>query len=209
METELITAADLEHLEHLLHRHGGRIEYLVGSVHHVNGVPIDLDQPTFHVALATCQGGTELNSEGDENENKDYIQQTLFLTSYLDAQYDLLRRFRPEVVGHLDLCRLYTPTLRFCDFLSALACLERNIRFAVSYGAVFEVNAAAFRKGWDSAYPGDDVLEVILPPSPPSFTITDPFLTRSQPPFIADSAKRWQVRAVGRQPRPSCRRAKL
>lgn len=76
--------------------------------------------------------------------------QARFLDAYFDAQYELLQRFRPEVVGHFDLCRLYTPRLP----LALHAKMARNIEYAVGYGALFEVNAAAFRKGWDAAYLG-------------------------------------------------------
>jgi histidinol-phosphatase (PHP family) len=84
----------------------------------------------------------------------------IFLSSYFDAQYDLFRQFHPEIIGHLDLCRLYTPQLRFADYPQAHDKLVRNIKFAVGYGALFEVNAAAFRKGWDAAYPGEDAIKV-------------------------------------------------
>jgi histidinol-phosphatase (PHP family) len=153
LETEFITAADLDGLEQLLEKHHHRIEYLVGSIHHVNAIPIDFDLPTFHIALNSFPAGT-----GDrENERRGQL-----LSTYLDAQYDVLRRFRPELVGHIDLCRLYTPDLRFSDFPNALDRLERNVRFAISYGALFEANAAAFRKGWDTAYPGDDIIKASL-----------------------------------------------
>jgi histidinol-phosphatase (PHP family) len=171
LETEFITTTDLDQLELLLQRHQGRIEYIVGSVHHVNGVPIDFDLPTFHAAVSTCQTNTvdhskESSKEDCDNQNKadsagdqGDSDSERFLFAYLDAQYALLRRFRPEIIGHIDLCRLYTPALRFSDFPHALTRLERNISFAVAYGALFEVNAAAFRKGWDSAYPANDVLQ--------------------------------------------------
>lgn len=86
------------------------------------------------------------------------------LERYLDAQYQLLTEIRPEIVGHMDLCRLYDPKLEFGDFPVALAKLERNINFACSYGALFEFNAAAFRKGWETAYPGRDVVQVRCKP---------------------------------------------
>ncbi|KAF8627140.1 hypothetical protein AX17_006357 [Amanita inopinata Kibby_2008] len=81
--------------------------------------------------------------------------------TYFDAQYEVLRRFRPEIVGHIDLCRLYRPELCFADFPRALEKLKRNIRFANDYGALFEVNTAAFRKRWETAYPGRDVIKLI------------------------------------------------
>ena len=154
LETEFITAADLDGLEQLLEKHDRRIEYIVGSIHHVNAIPIDFDLPTFHLAL---------NSFPADTADKVNEQRGQFLSAYLDAQYELLRRFRPEIVGHIDLCRMYTPGLRFSDFPDAFERLERNVRFAISYGALFEANAAAFRKGWDTAYPGVDILKASIP----------------------------------------------
>ena len=150
LETEYITKADLDGLESLLQRHGNRVEYIVGSIHHVNGIPIDFDLPTY---------GKALESFGIENEND---RQEAFLLAYFDAQYELLQRFKPEVIAHFDLCRLYKPDLRFADFPSVQRVVERNIRFAADYGALFEINAAAFRKKWLTPYPAKDVVEVCV-----------------------------------------------
>ncbi|KAJ7216327.1 Polymerase/histidinol phosphatase-like protein [Mycena pura] len=152
LETEYVSGLDLERLAALLQRHAGRVEYVVGSVHHVNGVPIDFDHATFRRAVDTvdCVGTTAEAKEG------------AFLCAYLDAQYELLQRVRPEVVGHIDLCRLYTPELRFADHPEALARATRNVMYAIEYGALFEVNAAALRKNWSTPYPGEDILKIIL-----------------------------------------------
>ena len=160
LETEHITAGDLDHLEALLSRYPGRIQYVVGSVHHAGEVPIDFDEQTFEKALA---GFTPSDCAGDDDVDDDdarRAQMDAFLCAYLDAQLEVLTRFRPEVVGHVDLCRLYRPTLRFGEHPAAHARLKRNIAFAVEYGALFELNAAALRKGWTAAYPGEDVVEV-------------------------------------------------
>lgn len=148
LETEYITSSDLDNLEKLLERFGEKIEYIVGSVHHVRGIPIDFDLATFQ----SCLGSFREETEHERMEE--------FLCAYFDAQYVVLERFRPEIVGHIDLCRLYTPRLLFSDYPKAKERLERNVRFAVEYGAIFEASAAPFRKGWDTAYPGNDVLEV-------------------------------------------------
>jgi len=148
METDFITNADLDHLDALLKREGPRAEYLVGSVHHVYEIPIDIDFATFHKALRSEASLTEQDA------------QEKFLSTYFDAQHHLLRRFHPEIVGHFDLCRLYNPTLLFSDYPSAYEKMERNVKYAIEYGALFEINAAAFRKNWETAYPGPDVVEV-------------------------------------------------
>ncbi|KAI0643956.1 histidinol phosphate phosphatase H [Trametes meyenii] len=155
LETEFITLTDTDRLETSLQAWTDRIEYLVGSVHHVNAIPIDFDRETFDKALNSF-------SSTPDHRADSYTTMGAFLNSYFDAQFELMRRFRPEVIGHFDLCRLYNPSLRFADYPDALERIRRNVHFAVEYDALFELNAAAFRKGWDSAYPGEDVVEIIL-----------------------------------------------
>ena len=164
LETEHITSGDLDHLEALLTRYPGRVQYLVGSVHHVNETPIDFDRETFEKAVASFSVRPTDCGEGEE-EQRQRQQETMeaFLCAYFDLQLEVLNRFRPEIVGHVDLCRLYHPTLRFAEYPRAETKLRRNIEVAVGYGALFELNAAALRKGWDAAYPGEDVVQVSVP----------------------------------------------
>ncbi|TFK71126.1 histidinol phosphate phosphatase H [Pluteus cervinus] len=150
LETELIRPSDLDNLDVLLDNHPDRIDYIVGSIHHVNGVPIDFDLPTFQRAL---------HSSGLETE---YDARAAFFVNYFEAQYNLFCRFQPEIIGHFDLCRLYNPNLSFEDYPSAWDLIERNIIYAATYGALFEVNGAAFRKNWDTAYPGRGVIQLII-----------------------------------------------
>lgn len=156
LETEHIAADDLDRLDALLARHTGRIEYIVGSVHHVNEIPIDFDAPTFQRALAS------FSADGAESSLADPEAQRMeaFLCAYFDAQYELLTRLHSEVIGHIDLCRLYNPTLRLADYPRAWTLLKRNVAYGATYGALFECNAAALRKGWSGSYPGEDVVEV-------------------------------------------------
>ncbi|KAJ7080942.1 Polymerase/histidinol phosphatase-like protein [Mycena belliarum] len=150
LETEYIAALDLDRLHDVLLRHEGLVQYVVGSVHHVNGIPIDFDLVTFERAVESMDSSPSADKAGT------------FLSAYFDAQYELLQRFHPEVVGHLDLCRLYTPAIQIADYPEAWKRAERNILYAIDYGALFEVNAAALRKNWSTPYPGVDLLEVIL-----------------------------------------------
>ena len=150
LETDYITNTDLDGLESLLQRHGDCIEYIVGGIHHVNGIPIDFDLPTYQKALESF----DIEKEDDKQE--------AFMLAYFEAQYELIQRFKPEVIAHFDLCRLYKPNLRFADFPAVQKMIERNIRFAVDYGALFEINTAALRKKWPSPYPAKDVVEVCV-----------------------------------------------
>ncbi|KAK1230313.1 hypothetical protein PQX77_006606 [Marasmius sp. AFHP31] len=36
----------------------------------------------------------------------------------------------------------------------------KEIEYVVEYGRLFEVNAAAFRKKWETAYPREEVLQL-------------------------------------------------
>lgn len=126
------------------------MEYIVGSVHHVNAIPIDFDLVTFQKALETIDRTIEPHSSKDG----------ALLCAYFDAQYGLLQRFNPEVIGHLDLCRLYNPALQLSEYPEALERVTRNILYAIGYGALFEINASALRKNWDTPYPGFDLLQV-------------------------------------------------
>lgn len=156
LETEFITNTDLEKLSALLTQHSGRIEYIVGSIHHVNAIPIDFDHASFERALHTCTV-TDAVAEMNANANG---RMDNFLSTYFDAHYRLLERCRPEIIGHLDVCRLYNPELRISEFPNAWDKLKRNVKYAIHYGALFEVNAAALRKGWLTSYPGEDVAAV-------------------------------------------------
>ncbi|KAL6307012.1 polymerase/histidinol phosphatase-like protein [Sparassis latifolia] len=156
LETEFITKVDLDNLEKLLQRYRANIEYVVGSVHHIQEVPIDFSRETYEEAIAKFGG------ELDPSPSVPFIQMEVFLGEYFDGQYKIIERFRPEVIGHIDLCRLYNPTLKLEPYHLAWSKLQRNIRFAVSYGALFECNAAALRKVWDTCYPGEDVARLIM-----------------------------------------------
>ena len=147
MESEYITKQTIRHIEDLRSRHQDNIQLIVGSVHHVAEIPIDLNRQTFDHAM----------SKVDKDES---TRVSSLMIAYLDQQYELLQAFQPEVIGHFDLCRLYMPTLDLRSSDEVWSRVQRNVRFAAEYGALFEVNAAAFRKGWTSGYPGEEVLEV-------------------------------------------------
>ena len=120
----------------------------MGSIHHVNEISFDDDVPTYRKALESFG----FKKEDDRLE--------AFMLAYFDAQYELIQHFKREVIAHFDPCRLYNPNLRFADFPVVQKMIERNVCYAVEYGALFEINTAALRKGWQSPYPGEDVVEV-------------------------------------------------
>ncbi|KAG8904869.1 histidinolphosphatase [Tulasnella sp. 403] len=182
LETEFISDVDLERLEALLSFHPNKIEYLVGSVHHVNHVPIDFDKETWIRAVNSLPRSESVNDAGSgegtlmpppkgdatsDSTRLPFTPATLstYFHSYFDAQLTLLKRFHPEIIGHFDLCRLYVRSVRLDDpteYPGLWEKVQRNVDYAVGYGACFEANAAAFRKGWGTSYPGEEVLKLIL-----------------------------------------------
>ena len=111
METELIHTASLAEAEAVWARHQGALDYRVGSVHHVGGTPIDLSPELYARALDAHGGDLE----------------ALFV-AYYDAQYAMLTRLRPAVVGHFDVIRLFAPAGATYG-AAARACIARNAAF--------------------------------------------------------------------------------
>ncbi|KAJ1982543.1 hypothetical protein H4R34_001680 [Dimargaris verticillata] len=144
-ETEYIHADSLTQMAALQKRYD--LDYLVGSVHHVNEIPIDYSPALYDQALVSCGNSLE----------------ALF-AQYFDHQYELITALHPQVIGHFDLCRLLVPRdhpLMTELSPALLAKVNRNIDAVVSYGGLFEVNSRAYKKGLPEAYPQRDILEII------------------------------------------------
>ena len=138
METEVIHEDSLAEIQTIRDRY--HIEYLVGSVHHVGGVPLDFSKDLFELAERTAGGFHNLALQ------------------YFDIQYDLLQHARPDVIGHFDLVFMFRPEASIpADVMTKI---ERNINFAVSYGALFEINSRAYKKNLPEAHPRSEILKV-------------------------------------------------
>jgi histidinol-phosphatase (PHP family) len=164
LETDYITPLDIDALERLLEREQGRIEYVVGSVHHVNEQGIDFSKEWWEACLSSFESSSSPSDTASNGKFTDAAT-TSYLLSYLTSQHTLLTRLQPPVIGHFDLCRLYTPALPLTDaqrFPGVWEAVRRNVQEVVAYGGMFEVSAASFRKGWGDGYPGREVLQVCL-----------------------------------------------
>jgi histidinol-phosphatase (PHP family) len=88
-----------------------KFDFFVGSVHHVNTIPIDFDRALYLKALYS------VSTEGDE---------TALFVEYFDTQYEMLTQLKPAVVGHFDLIRLMandpTRAVASYDRRSGIAC---------------------------------------------------------------------------------------
>lgn len=121
----------------------------VGSVHFVHGIPIDFDKTLWEKARDVL-GSVEALYEG-----------------YFDLQYEVLTKLQPEVIGHFDLIRLFDSDVKTLDFIKAnwtsvYQKILRNVKFAISYGGLFELNLAAIRKAWATPYPQVDICRLII-----------------------------------------------
>lgn len=111
------------------------LDYVVGSVHHVQGVCFDFSGESYAKAATLCGGLVPLYA------------------AYFDAQLAMLQATRPEVVGHFDLIRLHDP-----HYLRTLAVPEvwervlRNLEWIRGAGAILDINARALLKGQPEPY---------------------------------------------------------
>ncbi|KAI8904172.1 Polymerase/histidinol phosphatase-like protein, partial [Powellomyces hirtus] len=150
-ETEHIHSSTLDELEAL--RASVPLDYVVASVHHVNGHPLDFDL-TRYAAAEESAGGTE----------------GLFL-AYFHAQREILERVeQPAVVGHFDLVRLFRPDLPLSE--EVWKAVRRNVDVIVAKGALVEINSRAWKKGLKDAYPQRDILEYMISKNV-KFTLSD------------------------------------
>ena len=122
-------------------------DFLVGSVHHVHGVPIDYTVEEYGRAR-------EVSGGSDERLFEDYF----------DAQFEMLRAVRPPVVGHLDLIRLMSgePDGELRRWEGVWERVGRNLDCIRGYGGLVEVNFSAVRKGIREPYPKGEVCRAFV-----------------------------------------------
>jgi histidinol-phosphatase (PHP family) len=115
-------------------------DYIVGSVHDVDGLVIDYT-PEATQQVAEAKGGMEE-----------------LRLRYFDAVKDLVSALRPEVVGHIDLIRKFdgqNPSFSPQVYRR----IEEALEAVKSVGAVLEVNCATYRRGLGPVYPLLPILE--------------------------------------------------
>jgi len=156
----------------------GRVDYIIGSVHHVESIPIDFDKATLERALDLFQLDSDYDNIQVDDDHSIFRKRAhlRLILRYLDQQNQVIQHFHPEIIGHFDLCRLFQPdtpmTIKASRQITDSVCIEllkqidasvhKNIEFVCSYGGLFELNSASLRKGWKTPYPGEDILDIIL-----------------------------------------------
>ena len=112
-----------------------QLDFIVGSVHWVDGTIIDYTRALFDQAVEACGGRENL------------------ALRYYDINAEMIAVLRPEVVGHLDLFRRHggedpafeTPRVR--ERARAVLALMKE------QDAILDINTAALRKGLATPYP--------------------------------------------------------
>ncbi|CAR30569.1 histidinol-phosphatase [Lachancea thermotolerans CBS 6340] len=161
-EVEGCDTRHIAYAKELMKQNSGVLQFCIGSMHHVNGVPIDFDQREWLRALEFA--GNNLKR---------------LVIDYFEQQFVMISELRPLVVGHFDLFRLYCSKEVFIDSTSgqkvehthpAAVCAAevsfidlwpeikmlalRNIKLIASYGGLIEINTSGLRKKLRDPYPG-------------------------------------------------------
>ncbi|RUP48976.1 Polymerase/histidinol phosphatase-like protein [Jimgerdemannia flammicorona] len=146
-EIEYITPSYKSHIKAFLAKH--TIDYVVGSLHHVNGIPIDFSKELYTQALAS------ISHDGNASL-------PVLFERYFNEQYEMLVAVRPDVVAHFDLIRIFEPVKGMNVTKSVWQSMVRNADFVIGYGGLFELNSRAWKKGLVDAYPQRDILKYII-----------------------------------------------
>ena len=130
------------------------LDFVVGSVHHVHEVPIDLDRQLYaRAAELSRKKRISLEPRAEEEQ--------LFL-DYFDDQMAMLQTVKPTVVGHFDLIRLLSqsPNASLTASAHVWNKVQQNLEFVHDYGGFLEINTSGLRKGLAEPYPSADVCKV-------------------------------------------------
>ncbi len=116
-------------------------DYMVGSVHHVDEIPIDGKLDEFERALEGLSGLERL------------------AVRYYDTVSEMVESLRPEVVGHLDLVRLHGRRFGPLDSPAIRSAAESTLEAIRRHDCILDLNTAGYRKGLGVPYPAPWLVE--------------------------------------------------
>jgi len=120
-------------------------DYIVGSVHHIDGIPFDYSEEEYRRAVDAV-GGMEA-----------------LYCAYFDRQFDLIGRLKPQVVGHFDLVRLFDPIYRRHLMIPDVQKkIQRNLELIRDLDLILDFNVAAIKKGAFEPYISRPILTQAL-----------------------------------------------
>lgn len=118
------------------------LDYIVGSVHWVDEIPIDLTRELFDQAV----------------ENRNGL--TPFLVRYFNLVEQMVTDLQPEVVGHFDLPRLYVENADEFESIEVVNAMTSALRGVRDAGSILDLNVGALRKGLAYPYPAPQVIDI-------------------------------------------------
>lgn len=136
-ETEFIDDSSIK----ICNLYRPELDYIVGSVHHVNQIPIDFDEKMYLQALESSGSIEKLYED------------------YYDTQFEMLNKLKPEVIGHFDLIRIFNKNRNFKVNEVIFNKIKRNVDFIASYNGLVEINSRALKKGILTPYPDKFIIE--------------------------------------------------
>ena len=117
-------------------------DYVVGSVHHVENIGFDHSTGLYRQAV-----------------DKTGSLENLYC-AYFDAQLEMIRAFKPQVVGHFDLIRIFDNEYKKRLALPSVAGrVQRNLALIKDLNLTLDLNVRALSKGAKEPYPTRSILE--------------------------------------------------
>lgn len=118
------------------------IDFVVGSVHFLHGVPID-GPPEFFEQAMNSAGGLEP-----------------LALQYYEAVGDMVDAFKPEVVGHLDLIKKNGHKFGDVETDRIREAASHTVDRIRDAGSILDLNTAGWRKGLPTPYPAPWLVEL-------------------------------------------------
>lgn len=116
-------------------------DYLVGSVHFVNGIPIDQDYETYDTAVNSCGGLLDF-----------YIQ-------YYKTVQKMIRMKCFQVIGHIDIVKIFNRKNN-PESLRLKKIIYETLRLMRKYKCLLDVNVAGYIKPKGELYPNQEILKM-------------------------------------------------
>lgn len=131
-ETEVAPAAWAPQMRALREQHD--FDFIVGSVHHVDDIPIDWNLDMLRQAADAC-GGMEA-----------------LALRYYDLVAQVVEELEPEVVGHLDLIRKLAAPLGPVDTLPIRERVAQVLELIAETDCILDLNVSPVRRGQGDPY---------------------------------------------------------
>jgi len=120
-------------------------DYVVGSVHHVKEISFDESPAIYQKAVDRCGGVDGLYA------------------AYFDQQYDMIKDLRPEVVGHLDIIRIYDPEYhQRLGKPDIWAKIVRNLKLVRRLDLILDYNLRPLTRGEKEPYLSKPILHTAI-----------------------------------------------